>query len=60
MFVMGAIYRVGWGVDEGSEQATRWFYLAARQGDDSSAFYLLQLFLNLRSMEEDIIEDVNR
>ena len=53
MFVMGAVYRDGWGVDEDSEQAARWFNLAARQGDDSSAFYLLQMYLNSEGIEQD-------
>ena len=38
MFLMGALYRDGWGVDRDSEQAALWFNLAARQGDGSSAF----------------------
>ena len=46
MFVIGAIYRDGWGVDKDSEQAALWFNLAARQGDGSSALYLSQMYLN--------------
>lgn len=43
MFLMGALYRDGWGVKKESEQAALWFNLAARQGDGSSAFYLSQM-----------------
>ena len=50
---MGAIYRDGWGVDKDSEQAARWFNLAARQGDGSSALYLSQMYLNGEGIEQD-------
>ena len=55
MFVMGAIYRDGWGVDKDSEQAALWFNLAARQGDGSSALHLSQMYLNGEGIEQDRI-----
>ena len=53
MFLMGAIYRDGWGVDKDSEQAALWFNLAARQGDGSSALHLSQMYLNGEGIEQD-------
>ena len=35
------------------EQAALWFNLAARQGDNSSAFYLLQMYLYGGGIEQD-------
>ena len=51
--MMGTLYRDGWGVKKDSEQAARWFNLAARQGDGSSAFYLSQMYLNGEGIEQD-------
>jgi len=53
MFVMGTLYRDGWGVDKDSEQAALWFNLAARRGDGSSAFYLSQMHFNGEGIEKD-------
>ena len=53
MFLMGALYRDGWGVKKDGEQAALWFNLAARQGDGSSAFYLSQMYLNGEGIEQD-------
>jgi TPR repeat protein len=55
MFVMGTLYRDGWGVKKDSEQAARWFNLAARQGDGSSALYLSQMYLNGEGIAQDRI-----
>ncbi|QXD31251.1 tetratricopeptide repeat protein [Candidatus Pelagisphaera phototrophica] len=53
MFLMGVLYRDGWGVDKDSEQAALWFNLAARQGDGSSAFCLSLMYLYGGGIEQD-------
>jgi len=53
MFLMGVLYRDGWGVDKDGEQAALWFNLAARQGDGSSAFCLSVMYLYGEGIEQD-------
>ena len=53
MFGIGVLYRDGLGVKKDSEQAARWFNLAARQGGGRSAFYLSQVYLNGEGIEQD-------
>ena len=53
IFLMGVLYRDGWGVDKDGEQAALWFNLAARQGDGSSAFCLSVMYLYGEGIEQD-------
>ena len=41
MLSLGLFHEDGAGIEKDSEQAARWFNLAARQGDGSSALHLI-------------------
>ena len=53
MLALGMLLRDGAGVEKDSELADRWFNLAARLGDGSSVFYLLQMYLNGEGVKQD-------
>ena len=55
MLALGLLLKDGAGNEKDSEQAARWFNLAARQGDGSSALYLLQMYLKGEGIEQDRI-----
>jgi len=55
MLALGLLLKDGAGNEKDSEQAARWFNLAARQGDGSSAPYLLQMYLKGEGIEQDRI-----